>query len=355
MPVANITSARMSRREFETCIRFLKSIIFYPTRMANLSSAAVATLVCEIADLRKADGAQIGKRYYESSRGRDALKGLINAAGVFDLAEWEKLSPYEQTVRAVDLARLKQVLENGVDSEGLHEIANTTNSNRRADIVFVHGLSGSSHMTWRYGKLGGEGHFFWPAELGEDLPECGIWTIGYPAGITRLGKPGMIIAKRANNVSQKLTNAELGGRPLIIIVHSLGGLVVKSFIVDAQNLPDPDRKRLVASLRGIVFCGTPHRGSAFADAAGVLGKFFGGSQPHVNEMRANSEALDILHDEFIEWQRVHQVPVESYAENISLKARIGWGASCSLAWWFREPRQIQESPVTRCGTSTTII
>jgi hypothetical protein len=71
-------------------------------------------------------------------------------------------------------------------------------------------------------------------------------------------------------------------------------------------------------IRGIVFCATPHRGSAFADAAGVLGKFFGGSQAHVDEMRANAEPLDILHDQFIEWQRMSQIPVESYAENIGL-------------------------------------
>jgi pimeloyl-ACP methyl ester carboxylesterase len=203
------------------------------------------------------------------------------------------------------------------DAEGLHPVANTEKDPRAADIVFVHGL-GFSHSTWRYGQVGDAAHFFWPAALGEDLPQCGIWTVGYPAGITVVGKPGMIIDKRAGNLSQKLANAGLGTRPLFFITHSMGGLVVKSLIVDSQTLADADRKRLVSVVRGIVFLGTPHRGSAFADAARVLSAFLGGSQEHVDEMRANADPLDILHDEFIEWHRKNPVSVESYAENIGL-------------------------------------
>ena len=164
------------------------------------------------------------------------------------------------------------------DSEGLHEIANTTNRGQATDVVFVHGLGGASHSTWRHGKEGTARHFFWPEELGKDLPQC-IWTVGYPAGFTALGKPGMIIEKRAGNLSQKLANAGLGARPLLFVTHSMGGLVVKSLIVGSQTLADADRKRLASVIRGIVFCATPHRGSAFADAAGVLGTFWREPRP----------------------------------------------------------------------------
>jgi pimeloyl-ACP methyl ester carboxylesterase len=205
-----------------------------------------------------------------------------------------------------------------LDSDGLHPIANTNEPHRRADIVFVHGLGGGSHSTWRHRSVGQEGHFFWPEELGKDLPDCGIWSMGYPAGISVLGKPGMIIEKRAGNLSQKLANSNLGERPLVFLTHSMGGLIVKYLIVHSQTLGDSDRKKLVSAIRGIVFCATPHRGSAFADAAGVLFGLAGGRQAHVIEMRANAEPLDILHEQFLEWHRQHPIPVESYAENVGL-------------------------------------
>src|ERR1039458_8505127 len=82
-------------------------------------------------------------------------------------------------------------------------------------------------------------------------------------------------------------------------------------------------------VRGIVFCGTPHRGSDFANAAEFLGRYFGGSQPHVREMRKNAYPLDMLHDKFIAWQSKQRVPVASYAESKRL-FRKWWPVP-----WFR--------------------
>jgi pimeloyl-ACP methyl ester carboxylesterase len=205
------------------------------------------------------------------------------------------------------------------DSEGLHEVANAAASARKADIVFVHGLGGSSHGTWRYkGRTEAE-DFFWPAALGQDVPDCAIWTVGYPAGfMAPFGAPGMIIEKRAGNLAQKLANAGVGDRPLVFITHSMGGLVVKALLVGSQTQADQDRKRIANQTRGIVFCATPHRGSDFANAAALLGTFLGGSQDHLKEMQAGQEPLNVLHDEFVEWQRLRAVPVCSYAENIGL-------------------------------------
>ena len=83
-------------------------------RMATSSSDDIAKLVGEIRDLKNAldetsiDSAEITRRYDA------ALKGVLNASGEFDPPAWEKLSPDEQTARAVALPRLKQILENAV-------------------------------------------------------------------------------------------------------------------------------------------------------------------------------------------------------------------------------------------------
>lgn len=215
-------------------------------------------------------------------------------------------------------------------SDGIFPIANTDVTNLQADIVFVHGLSGDAFETWRNGKQGHAAHFFWPQELGKDLPHCAIWTVGYPAGITTFSDPGMMIEKRAGNIAQKLVNSGLGKLPIIFITHSMGGLLIKRLVVTSQIQPDVEYKNLVRMIRGIVFCATPHRGSDFATAASILGTFFGNVQSHVAEMHRDSEQLDLLHDRFVEWHRNNPVPIKSYAEHNGLLKRKWWGRPVPL-------------------------
>lgn len=219
------------------------------------------------------------------------------------------------------------------DTEGIHPIANTENADRVADIVFVHGLGGKSHGTWRH-----EDGFFWPEELGSARPDCGIWTVGYPAGFTSLGERGMSIEKRGGNLANQLTLKGIGQRPVIFITHSMGGLVVKSLIVDSLATKDQRHIELAESVRGIAFCGTPHRGADIAAAGVALQRYFAtglaalltgrlgwllggflsmrlGLQHHVQQMATNAEPLDHLHDKFLAWHQDQPVLVESYAEH----------------------------------------
>jgi hypothetical protein len=134
----------------------------------------------------------------------------------------------------------------------------------------------------------------------------------------------MLIEKRAGNLSQKLSNAGIGSKPIIFIVHSMGGLVVKALVVYSALHADADRRRLTSQVKGIVFCGTPHRGSEFADSAYWLSLALGGVQTHVKEMRANTESIDLLHERFIEWHRQQPIQIVSYAENIGLFRKTFW-------------------------------
>lgn len=205
------------------------------------------------------------------------------------------------------------------DTEGVHPIANTARKDRVADIVFVHGLGGSSHGTWRYGQEGEADHFFWPDELGKELPQCGVWSLGYEAGIIPwFGGDGLPIEDRAVNLAHKLTTLGLGNRPVIFVTHSMGGLMVKEIVVQSITAGDAAWQRLVGQISGIVFCGTPHRGSDVAWAAKKLATVLR-TQHHIRDMAAGTRHLDRLHSRFVEWHRQHKPMTEAYAEGIGMK------------------------------------
>lgn len=207
------------------------------------------------------------------------------------------------------------------DEHGVHSIANTDNPERVADIVFVHGLQGKAHSTWEYGKQGAEDYFFWPEALGVEFQQCGIWTVGYSAGLTEFGSPGMLIAKRALNLVSQFGLMGIGERPVIFICHSMGGLIIKELVVSGALPSDQKHSALVKNIRGILFCGTPHRGSALA----TLGSFFGIAQKHVKQMKGNEEALNLVHERFLIWNKNNPIHIETYAESHPIRRQKWYG------------------------------
>jgi|GEM_PF-5731407 len=215
------------------------------------------------------------------------------------------------------------------DSEGVHAVSNIFKG-RKADVVFIHGLKGGSHSTWMHGKQTDDDYFFWPEEMAKDFPDLGVWVVGYAAGVSELGDPGMLIEKRAGNIATQLTNRGIGELPIVFVTHSMGGLVIKSFVVASRLTGNTKHRVLSDNIVGIVFCGTPHQGSAFADYAKILTSFFGGRQRHVREMAKDEERLDFLHTKFLVWQREQAVKIESYAESLPLKKKKYWGRANPL-------------------------
>jgi hypothetical protein len=62
----------------------------------------------------------------------------------------------------------------------------------------------------------------------------------------------------------------LGQRPLIFIVHSLGGLLVKELLRTAHTQNNPAWKGVSASTIGVLFLATPHAGAPLATLAGLF-------------------------------------------------------------------------------------
>lgn len=212
------------------------------------------------------------------------------------------------------------------NATGLHLIsAAKSGRDAVADIVFVHGLGGKSHDTWRHGKEGGDDHFFWPEELGNELHECNVWAIGYEADILRASGKGMIIGLRATACASLLKAQNVGFiRPVIFICHSMGGLIVKALIDMYRQSTGEENEVLVKNIKGIVFCGTPHRGSQVADAAIKLGKIVGGSTAWTKEMCSNEDGIQLLNERFLGWYKHSSIKLLTVVEH-----------SVSFGGWLR--------------------
>lgn len=151
-------------------------------------------------------------------------------------------------------------------------VINTTNPNRRADVIFVHGINADPRTTWMTDNTT-EGKRFpeesWLYWLGQDIPDVAVWTLGYSASASAWQGFTMPLEERAEDITNLLlTDLRLDrNRPIIFVTHSMGGLLVKHILRRAlrEDCTEPDAKSLVERTKGIIFLSTPHRGSDLAN------------------------------------------------------------------------------------------
>jgi hypothetical protein len=83
---------------------------------------------------------------------------------------------------------------------------------QRGDVLYVHGLNSNPRRSW---FAPGEPDQYWPSWLGEDLPDVGVWCLGYEnaalkprrASLARFFLQGgfaIPLLDRANNVLLRL-------------------------------------------------------------------------------------------------------------------------------------------------------
>lgn len=104
---------------------------------------------------------------------------------------------------------------------------------RTVDILFIHGLGGSSLRTWCKNR---DLEFLWPKKwLSEepDLSTARILTFGYNANFAaKKEQASLSISDFANDLLFHMKydddgDAKMGEVPIIIVAHSMGGLVFK--------------------------------------------------------------------------------------------------------------------------------
>ncbi|KAJ5834799.1 Cytochrome cd1-nitrite reductase-like C-terminal heme d1 [Penicillium robsamsonii] len=176
------------------------------------------------------------------------------------------------------------------------------------DIIFVHGLGGTSRATWARDR---DPEYFWPEKwlpLEPGIRKARILSFGYNAswastgpapitGITDFAKDLLYSMKFAKG--ERLEELELGQRPIIFIVHSMGGLVVKQAYILGQN--DDQYSEIVSSISAILFLATPHRGSNLAEILNkilTVSLFNHSPKLYIAELRAGSQTVAALNEQF---------------------------------------------------------
>ncbi|PNP78957.1 hypothetical protein FNYG_07822 [Fusarium nygamai] len=138
----------------------------------------------------------------------------------------------------------------------------------KVDIIAVHGLNGKAFKTWTQdGKL-------WLADfLPLEIPYARIFTFGYDSRIAFTGSASRVDDHARNLLERLMAKRRQFSekRPLLFICHSLGGIVVKRALAIAH-----ERSRrynlITRDTFGIMFLGTPHRGSDVAFWGSLLAK-----------------------------------------------------------------------------------
>ncbi|KAH7176287.1 Alpha/Beta hydrolase protein [Dactylonectria macrodidyma] len=150
--------------------------------------------------------------------------------------------------------------------EVLHDCRDAT-----IDICFIHGLTGNRDSTW---TANGQSKPWPETLLPPKLSRARILTYGYDAYILRksvIATNGLM--EHATNLLNDLTTdracSNASSRPLVFVAHSLGGIVCKEAILLSRNNPEPHLRGIFECTKGIVFLGTPHRGSWIADWARI--------------------------------------------------------------------------------------
>ncbi|KAI0436723.1 hypothetical protein F4803DRAFT_207941 [Xylaria telfairii] len=173
------------------------------------------------------------------------------------------------------------------------------------DIIFVHGLGGHSKNTWSKDH---DPSFFWPElwlPFEPDIASARIFTFGYNAAWRGATKSVSSITDFAKELLFEMRfgkdrsgqDLKLGVNPIIFVVHSMGGLVVKKAYL--LGLHDENYQELVQAVSAIVFLSTPHRGTNLAEILNrVLAASFQSTKNFISDLNKSSPAIEELNEQF---------------------------------------------------------
>ncbi|MGE5431530.1 MAG: esterase/lipase family protein [Syntrophomonadaceae bacterium] len=184
--------------------------------------------------------------------------------------------------------------------------------------VFIHGLQGNLTKTWKPSRKYKHGILQW---LSEDVEGLKIWTVGYPASISRCYGHAMHFSDRATNILERILREQsLESGEIILIGHSLGGVIIKQILRTAESLAyhRKDVSNFLKRVSKVAFLSTPHFGSGLASMADHLRIFIWPSVATASLVRNDSNLRD-LNNWFREWISRTQTECLTLMENQPLR------------------------------------
>tara|TARA_R110001606_G_scaffold78130_1_gene180445 strand:- start:5899 stop:9816 length:3918 start_codon:yes stop_codon:yes gene_type:complete len=162
-------------------------------------------------------------------------------------------------------------------------------------IIFVHGLGGKIDKTW--------GNF--PQFIIDDPDiEHTIIEYGYtsPHFLKQVFKSAPTILNIANGLLTDIkARCDLANDEIILVGHSLGGLVIKRLLVRLSKLGTKH------NIKKVCFFDVPHGGSGLAN----IGKFIAFNNKHLKSLANNSSDLDALDEDWVDKKLSEQLNILS--------------------------------------------
>ena len=171
------------------------------------------------------------------------------------------------------------------------------------DFIFVHGLRGGSRKTWS--KTPDPAHF-WPKQwlpTESRFKNVRIYSYGYNSDWGERKGSAATIHDFGQALLGDIQNTLCSDKgapktPLVLIGHSMGGIVIKKALLLARQ--DPLYHHIAARIHSLFFLATPHRG---ADSAQLLSNMLKvavplGSKAYVDNLIPNSDAIQVINDGF---------------------------------------------------------
>ena len=112
-----------------------------------------------------------------------------------------------------------------------------------------------------------------------------------------------------NDLTTDRARHNASSRALIFVAHSMGGLICKKAILLSRNNPEAHLQGIFNCTKGIVFMGTPHKGSWMANwakiPAGAFGLVKSANKSLLKELETDDQLLETIQVDL--WSMVQEL------------------------------------------------